>query len=347
MGALTPMSGSASRCWLVTGANGFLGTALVERLLTEQAVDPQGVAALRLLVRPGSRRERLDAVLARYPDAAVQVCVGGIDTPEAAADLTRDVELVFHLAASMSGRVAELFASTVGATRTLLEGMQSAAPQARLLLVSSFGVYDSAALAPGARLDEDVALEPFPARRDPYSHAKLAQEETARSWVRRHGLRLAVARPGVIYGPGGPAISSRVGFVLGPVFLHLGARNPLPLTYVDNCADALLAIARHAPFEGEAYNVVDDELLDAAGYLRHWRRAVKSVPVVRLPWIGVRGMAWLVATAHRLSRGRFPLLTSPYRARATWRPQTYSNARLRALGWSPRVPLEQALPRAR
>ena len=111
----------------------------------------------------------------------------------------------------------------------------------RFVLVSSFGVYGVADLPRGHLLDESTPLEPHPERRDLYSQAKLRQEKLFREYEPKLGLDLVVVRPGVIYGPGGNAMSSRVGLDVFGVFLDMGRKNILPLTYVENCAYQLTA----------------------------------------------------------------------------------------------------------
>ena len=142
----------------------------------------------------------------------------------------------------------------------------------KVVLVSSFGVYGTAGIKRGALVDEDTPLEPNPERRDTYSQAKLRQEKLFRAYQERHGFPLVVVRPGVIYGPGGTPISSRVGLTVPGLFLHLGGRNLLPLTYVDNCAEAIVVAGERGASDGQAYNVVDDDLPTCAGI------SVKSVP---------------------------------------------------------------------
>jgi nucleoside-diphosphate-sugar epimerase len=99
--------------------------------------------------------------------------------------------------------------------------------------------------------------EPHPDRRDVYSHAKWRQEKLFRDRAAAAGHRLVIIRPGVVYGPGGSPISARVGLNLFGWFLHLGGGNRIPLTYVDNCADAIVAASEHPQALGQAFNVVD------------------------------------------------------------------------------------------
>src|SRR5690606_1888914 len=124
------------------------------------------------------------------------------------------VDLVHHLAAAKRGSVADVARGTLEPSRRLLEAIVAGGRAVRVVLVSSFGVYGTAALEPGAAVDEDTPLEPEPSRRDAYSHAKLEQERLFRAWHARHGVPLAVVRPGVIHGPAEAEPSQRVGLRL-------------------------------------------------------------------------------------------------------------------------------------
>ena len=55
----------------------------------------------------------------------------------------------------------------------------------------------------------------------------------------KFGIPYVIVRPGVVYGPGKVNISNRVGIGTFGIFLHLGGSNEIPLTYVDNCAEAI------------------------------------------------------------------------------------------------------------
>jgi nucleoside-diphosphate-sugar epimerase len=321
---------------LVTGAAGFLGRALVERLLAN------GERDLVLFVRPGSRRADLERIASRHPGAAIEWCVGTLTSPDDCRRAVRGVELIHHLAAGTGGAAADLFLHTVVASKNLLEAVVAEGRRPRIVLVSSFGVYGVATQRRGARIDEDTPLEPHPERRDLYSHAKLRQERLFWDWRERHGLPLVVVRPGVIYGPGGTAISSRVGLNLFGVFLHLGRRNVLPLTYVDNCAEAIVRAGRSG-LDGQAYNVVDDDLPTCAEYLSLYRQRVAPLRTVRLPYLATLAMSALVERYHHWSRGQLPAVFTPYKTRTTWGGNRFSNAKLKSIGWSPIVATDRAL----
>jgi nucleoside-diphosphate-sugar epimerase len=323
---------------LVTGATGFLGSTLVRRLLAA------GDGPVRVLLRPGSDARLLDAACAGLPadrSARLERVAGTLDSVAGAAAVLQGVTLVHHLASAMRGTPAEVFRGTLATSRHLLDAMRAMPSPPRVVLASSFGVYGTAVLPPGARVDEDTPLEASPARRDAYSHAKLEQERMFRDACRRHGVPLTVLRPGVIHGPGRVAPSNRIG--LGPkarLFFLLGGDNPLPLTHVENCAEAFRFAGTGARFDGDTYDVVDEGVPSCREYLRRYRRAVGGFVVVPVPRPLLMLASALNERLHRLSRGRLPLLFTRYRSLSTWKPQEYSGDRLRALGF--RQPLDPA-----
>src|SRR5262249_47065561 len=169
----------------------------------------------------------------------------GLASPADIAPALEGVTIVYHLASAMAGSPADMTMGTVVASKNMLEAIakrraEGHAPP-RVVLVSSFGVYGVAELPRGTIVDEGTPLEPHPERRDTYSQTNLRQEKLFREYEGKLGLDLVIVRPGVIYGPGGNAMSSRVGLDVFGIFLDMGRKNILPLTYVENCADAVLA----------------------------------------------------------------------------------------------------------
>ena len=72
------------------------------------------------------------------------------------------------------------------------------------------------------------------------------------------------------------------------MFLHLGRRNVLPLTYVTNCADAVALAGLVEDAAGHVYNVVDDELPTSRQFLKRYRREVKNVKFVPVPYFMIQ-----------------------------------------------------------
>jgi nucleoside-diphosphate-sugar epimerase len=237
----------------------------------------------------------------------------------------------------MRGAAAELFADSVVVSRNLLEALETRTDipprETRVVVISSFSVYGVVPLGRGARIDEQTPLETNPELRDTYSHSKLRQEQLCRDLQRRAGFELVVLRPGIIYGPGGDHFSRRVGSQIGPLFFHFGGRNLLPLSYVLNCAEAIVIAGTHPDSAGQVYNVHDDDLPTASRYLRQYKRQAKPIRSVRLPYFVTRTLAWVLEIYHGRSQGQLPAILTGYKVAATWGGNRFCNARLHSLGW--------------
>ncbi|HEY4117326.1 MAG TPA: NAD-dependent epimerase/dehydratase family protein [Byssovorax sp.] len=324
---------------LVTGATGFLGAALVERLLS------RGEQRVVALVRSPGKQAVLDAVAARHPGAPLELRRGDISTVDAAARATAGADVVYHLAAAMGGAPADLFLSTVVASKRMLDAIVASGRKPKIVLVSSFGVYGVAEMGRGAVLDERAPLETRPAKRDPYSQAKLRQETLFREVTAKHGLPLVVLRPGVIYGPRGSALSSRIGLALGPVFLSLGGDNVLPLSYVDNCAEAIAVAGADPRAVGETYNVHDDDLPTCREYLRAYEARVKRLRKLPVPYPLLAVGSTLVERYHAWSKGQLPAVFTPYKAATSWGGNRFDNSKIKSLGARQIVSTDEAMRR--
>ena len=326
---------------LVTGAGGFLGTHVIERLLAHGHTD------IRCFLRERSKAERLQQLAELYPAAKVELYYGNLRSKSDCVRAVTDVSLVFHLAAGLKGSAAELFADSVVVSRTLLEALETreniSMQHTRVVLISSFGVYGVVPLGRGARVDEQTPLEQYPQLRDTYSHSKLRQEQLFWEYQRKDGFELVVLRPGVIYGPGGGAFSNRVGLQVGPLFFHLGGNNLLPLSYVVNCAEAIVVAGTHSDSANQAYNVHDDGLPNAAQYLRAYKSNVKCIRSIRLPYFATKLLARMLESYHRRSLGQLPAIITRYKAAAAWGGNTFSNAKLHGLGWQQLVQTPEAM----
>jgi nucleoside-diphosphate-sugar epimerase len=243
----------------------------------------------------------------------------------------------------MTGGAPMLFMNNVIATRAILAMIPGSAVK-RFVLVSSLGVYGAGQLKKGATLDETTPLDPAPHRRDPYTYSKVAQERVA--WQAREtlGVPLVVIRPGVIYGPGRGAMSSRVGLRVGKLLLRMGGRQHVPYTYVDNCAAAIAAAVTAQGVEGQAFNIIDDDLPTAKHVLKHHRRSVERLHVLPVPHWAIGAASGLCEWYHRWSRGQLPAVLTRYKSAAQWGRLRYSNGKAKAvLGWRPAISFDEGL----
>src|SRR5204863_2594489 len=264
---------------LVTGSNGFIGARVVEILLE------YGYRNIRCFVRPSSRLDRLEKVLSQF-DAGKDVALvtGDLLSPTDCRKAAQGVSVIYHLAAGMEKSFAGAFMNSALATRNLMDAFLRFAKPKRFVNVSSFAVYSNLALQRGELLDENCPLEDAPQERfDAYGFGKLKQEELVKDYGNVHKLPYVILRPGYVFGPGKRDLSGRVGVDTFGFFVQVNGSNLLPLTFVDNCAEAIVLAGLVPGVNGEIFNVVDDELLTNDGFLRRFKK-VKRFRSVRVPY---------------------------------------------------------------
>jgi nucleoside-diphosphate-sugar epimerase len=296
-------------------------------------------------VRRKASIAKFDALSRQYPGATVEFCVGNLKYRGDAARAVEGVQLIFHLAAGTKGPAADLFLDSVAASRNVLDAATGLNPM-RIVLVSSFAVYGFAGLRRGAKVTERTLLEPHPEWRDHYSHTKRRQEQLFWEYQRRNGFDLVVLRPGVIYGPGGGHFSNRVGLTLGNLQLNFGGRNLLPLTYVENCAEAVVVAGTHPDTAGQVYNVHDDNLPTCREYVRAYKKSVRDIKSISVPYFALRLLSRILAKYHTYSKGQLPAILTPYKVASVWRGSRFDNSKLYSIGWRQLVPTAEALRRS-
>ncbi|MEO5883675.1 MAG: NAD(P)-dependent oxidoreductase, partial [Caldimonas sp.] len=315
---------------------GFLGKRIARSLLAKGAVDVR--LHFRQLPPPSGY---IESLALQFPLARIEPAASNLLARDSLDALVQGVDCIVHAAAGMRGAAADMFANTVVGSSNLMKAGVAAGVK-RLVLISSFSVYRTQALADGALLAESTPLEEVGVERGSYGYAKTTQERLMRDMATEHGVEMVILRPGVIYGPGGGALSPRVGIRAMGVFFSLGGNVTLPLTYVDNCADAIAQATLQAP-ANSAFNVVDCDLPTCRQYLAAYRRKVRPMRTLTVPYWALKAGARYLERYHRESKGQLPAVFTPYIVASMYRPLTYSNAALRAIGWHQAVPTSEAL----
>lgn len=329
-----------SERFLITGSNGFIGAKVVELLLE------YGYRNLRLFVRPSSKLGRLDQVLKKFgAQQEVQVVTGDLLSRDDCRKAAEGVSVIYHLAAGIEKSFAGAFMNSALSTRNLLDAFLEHGTPKRFVNVSSFSVYSNFDLARGAVLDETCPLEKHSQERyDAYGFGKLKQDQIVMEYGAQRKLPYVILRPGMVFGPGKPSLSGRVGIDTFGFFLHMGGSNCLPMTYVDNCADAIVLAGLKPGVDGEVFNVVDDETLTSRQFLRAYKQNVRSFWSVPVPYFMARAMSGFWESYSRWSEGQLPPVFNRRRCSAEWKGNRFSNRKLHEkLGWKPRVPLADAL----
>jgi len=326
---------------LITGSNGFIGSRVVETLLRF------GFANLRCFVRPSSNLTKLNAIVAAFPEARVQVMSGNLLSREDCARAARDVAVVFHLAAGSEKTFPGSFMNCVVTTRNLLDAAIEFGAVKRFVNISSFAIYSNSCIRSGGLLDESCKLEDKPVERaEAYAYAKLKQDELVIEYGQKHRIPYVILRPGAVYGPGAHQLTGRVGIDTFGVFLHLGGSNRIPLTYVDNCAEAVVLAGLTPGVDGEVFNIVDDDLPTSRRFLRMYKKHGKRFRSVYVPYWLFYIFCWLWEEYSDWSRGQLPRAFNRRRCAAYWKGNRYTNQKIKQrLGWKPTVPFSEASQR--
>lgn len=314
---------------LVSGAGGFLGSYVVDRLL-------QRGHTVRAILRPASRQ----------PDwsSKVEVFLADLRVHKTLAAAFDGIDAVLHLAAATSGGDDAQFASTVVATERFLSAMTLSSVK-RLLHVSSLVVYDW----DKARhvMDEDT-----PHLRDIYSMgaytiAKVWQERLVARFARCNSWDVTIMRPGFIWGPQHAEIAG-MGRRIGRINVMYGPLVRLPLSHVVNCADCLVTAIENQAAIGECFNVVDGDDIRVWRYVREYaRRSAKGGIALPIPYVvglGIAHVASITSRAFFGKNGKLPSLLSPPRFKSQFKPIRFSNRKLRdTLSWSPPLSFDECL----
>jgi len=323
---------------LVTGANGFIGARVV------QILREYGFKHIRCFVRHSSRLSRLESILSEPGAMNVELVKGDLLSRDDCVRATDGVAVVLHLAAGIEKSFAGAFMNSALATRNLMDAFLHKGKPMRFVNVSSFAVYSNLSLERGAVLDETCSLEDAPEERwDAYGFGKLKQEELVKEYGERCHLRYVIVRPGAVFGPGRTELNGRVGINTFGFFIHLGGRNQLPLTFVDNCAEAIVLAGLTPGVDGEIFNVVDDDLPTSRQFLGAYKRKA-GVRSISLPYPITYFLCNLWERYARWSRNQLPPAFNRRRCSAEWKGNRYSNRKLRErLSWKPRVKMDSAM----
>jgi len=235
---------------LLTGANGFVGSHILDRLLAQNL-------PVAVLLRPRSDRRFIAEQLAR-----VEVRPGALDQPASLDPALADVTHVIHCAGATKALDADgFFAVNQLGTRHLVAAVNRCGGQIqRFIHLSSLAAAGPATSAKPRR-ETDA---PLPV--SDYGRSKLAAEREVSEGCRADWT---ILRPPAVYGP-------RDGEFLRlfrAVRAHLrpsfgGGRQELSLVYVEDLAAAIVAAVRHPNAAGETFFVAPAEVVTAAGLAR-------------------------------------------------------------------------------
>jgi nucleoside-diphosphate-sugar epimerase len=313
---------------LVTGATGFLGSALVTELVRREPGEE-----IRILARNESKARK------QFGDA-VTIVSGDITSEEPVRRAVNGASVVYHFAGRLyhSSTSAALYYQThVEGTRNLLAACEGQSQLRRVVHCSTTGVLGVTGRTPAA---EDAPFAPT----NPYEETKLQGELLAFQAYKERGLPVSIARPGLVYGPGdlhllGFFASIKKGL---PCLIDKGKTLIHPI-YIDDMVEAFLLCAERPEAVGRSYNFAGErpvsfrELVSAiaralgksssGGSIPLWLANLASDIFALLP--GFKG------EDAPLTRSRVKFLTNS---------RVYDISRARdELGFAPRVELDEGM----
>jgi 2-alkyl-3-oxoalkanoate reductase len=324
---------------LVTGASGFLGKYVVAEAL-------QRGHQVRAIVRPSSDETRI--FWHNHP--GVELIRIDLRSKHGIVDALRGVDAVIHLAAAKEGDFYTRFAGTVVATENLLDAMVDADVM-RLVDISTFSVYDYQGTKSGETISENSQIESYPLERDEYAQTKLLQEELVHEFKENYPkAQVTIVRPGLVYGRDNLWSTLLGGQLTKNLWLRIGAYATMPLTYVENCADAIVCAVEHDEAIGQTLNIVDDDLPTQRAYVKKLTKYKVSIPrLIPINWTVMRFIAWIFWIYNqRVLQGqaRLPGIFIPRVLDARFKHFRFSNTRAKQiLYWQPRYSLDTALER--
>ena len=308
---------------LVVGGTGFIGRALVRRLVESGvsvrvlARDPDG--APPELMRPEVERVRGD-----FTDLASVV------------PALEGIKHVYHLARGYGNTWDEYLRWDVAPTRAFAEACAKSGVE-RFFYASSIAIYYAGARA--GVITEDTAPVDSMLRANAYARSKAENERVLTELMRTHGLPLTLFRPGIVLGAGGPPLHWGIAAWPYPSVCRLygSGDHALPIVLVDDVADAMVAARTADGVLGQSYNLTADPCITANQYLDEVEKSA-GVTIRRVPVSAPRAYVTALSKFAVKAAGRSPAAVLPSYADCEGKSfaGTFSAAKAeRELGWKP------------
>ena len=305
-----------NRTVLVTGAGGFIGSRLCEKLI-------EGGSSVRAFVRYTSRAEiGLLKLLPKEVLEKIEIIRGDLRDNNAVEQAAKGTDAVFHLGALISipysyVHPVETVQTNVIGTMSILEACRKVG--AKLVHTSTSEVYGTALRVP---IDEDHPLQ----GQSPYSASKIGADKLVESYYRSFNVRSITIRPFNTYGPGQSnraVIPTIITQALAGNVVRLGNLDAIrDFTYLDDTVEGFLLAGQAGLWDGETYNLGSGQEISIGDIAELIFKIMGKQPVIQVEQSRLRPEKSEVLR----------LISDNQKVKA-------------ALGWQPKVGMEEGLRR--
>ncbi len=311
---------------LVTGASGFIGGRLAERLATEEGV------RVRAMIRHEKKVERLR----KLPLEIVKADLLDLESLRGAVD---GCDLVFHCAALVreTGDRNEFLRTNVEGTESILRVSRDAGVK-KFIHFSSVAVYG---MNPPDEADETTAFQPCG---NLYCDTKIAAEKAVWAAHQKAKLPVVVIRPANVYGPYSNPWTVRPIKLInsGEMMLINGGTGVCNYVFIDNLLDATLFAAKRDESVGEAYLISDGKAVSWKEFFGYYAQMAGKPKMKSVPeWLG-KTIALGMEVSAKL-RGKPPKITREAVGFLTRQVRFSIEKATRELGYQPRFSLEEGM----
>lgn len=310
---------------LVTGGTGFVGSHLVELLVSRDH-------EVTCLVRdPGNIRW--------LKEQQVKLVQGDCSDLNSLAAAVRDASIVYHVAGlTKAARRRDYYEVNHIGTRNLLEACAHHGHK-----IQKFVLVSSLAAAGPAQAGRPVKATDTPHPVSDYGRSKLYAEEEALKFKDR--FPVVILRPSAVYGPRDTDVFELFRWASKGFILDMsGSERFLNWCYVKDLAEALLIAGERSVPSGSIYFVAEDRIHSMAGFQKALQGAVGvTAKVIKVPvWAGY--LIGLAAEAAGFLSGKATILNRQKVREAAQQYWTCDLDKIRAdIGFHAAMPLEQGL----
>lgn len=311
---------------LVTGASGFIGSHLVDRLIDDDH-DVTG------LIRKTSRLQWLE-------NKPVRLVTGDIRNADSLIEAVKGKDIIFHVAGKVVARNYKSFVDTnQTGTENLMETILSYNSNVKKV------IYISSIAAAGPTTPDHILTEKDPSYPiNAYGKSKYAGEQTILSY--KDKINVVIIRPPVVYGPRDRGTLTFFRLVAKHIKINLGYRDRyVTLVHVSDLAEAILLAAIKETGNGELFYVDDESPVRTLLEIQHKIAQImgKKTLRIRVPLASLFIVTAVMEGLHRITGKNTWINFDKYRefSQQAW---LCDGTKIREkLGYSPKITLQQGL----